>query len=159
MAVDISKLSRGEQLISVSGIVLFIFSFFKWYGVDFGGGSVGDIDIPGVSVSVNGWDTTLGLLAAIIALVMVAQVLASKLGGMNMPDLGSVTWGQVHLGLGALALLFLVIRLIDAGDGIDRKLGLFVSFVAAVGLAVGGYLKFQEEKAGGGAMPPRPPAA
>jgi predicted cation transporter len=158
MAVDISKLSRGEQVIGVSGIVLFIFSFFKWYELDFGGGSSGGLDIPGISVSASGWDTTLGLLAAIIAIVMVAQVVASKLGGMNMPDLGSVTWGQVHLGLGALALLFLIIRLIDAGDGLDRKIGLFVSFVAAAGLAVGGYLKFQEEKAGGGAVP-RPPAA
>jgi hypothetical protein len=160
MAVDINKLSRGEQVIAVSGIVLVIFSFFKWYSVDFGGGEVGGVEIPGVSASANGWDRTLGLFAAIIAIVMVAQVLASKLGGMNMPDLGNVTWGQVHLGLGVLSLVFVIICFID-NDETDRQFGLFVSLVAAAGLAVGGWLKFQEEKAGagGGAMPPRPPAA
>jgi hypothetical protein len=143
---DVNKLSRGEQIIGVSAIVLFIFSFFSWYSVDFGGG----VDIPGVdtTASANGWDVTLGWLAVIIGLVMLAQILASKFGNVNMPDLGSVTWGQVHLGLGAIALLFLIIKLIDVPDGVDRKIGLFVSLVAAAGLAVGGYLKFQEEKGG-----------
>ena len=144
---DVNKLSRAEQIISVSAIVLLIFSFFKWYSVDFG---TDDLDIPGVptSASANGWDVTLGWLAVIIGLVMLAQILASKLGGMDMPDLGSVTWGQVHLALGGLAFVFVLIKLIDVPDGVDRKIGLFVSLVAAAGLAVGGYLKFQEEKGG-----------
>ena len=158
MAVDINKLSRGEQVISVSGIVLFIFSFFKWYGVGGGSVDVGGLDIDVPSASISGWDRTLGLLAALIAIVMVAQVVAAKLGGMNMPDLGKITWGQVHLALGGLALLFLIICFFD-NKGTDRKFGLFISLVAAAGLAVGGFLKFQEEKAGGTAMPPRPPAA
>jgi hypothetical protein len=158
MAVDINKLSRGEQVISISGIVLVIFSFIKWYGLDLGG----DLDIPGVdtSFSANGWDRTLGMFAAIIAIVMVAQILASKFGNMDMPDLGSVTWGQVHLGLGALAALFVIICFFDDG-GAEKKFGLFISIVAALGLAAGGYLKFQEEKGGApasGAPGPGPTA-
>jgi hypothetical protein len=157
MAVDISKLSRGEQIICLGGILLLVFSFFNWYKLDTGG-----VDVPGSGA--NGWDFTLGWLAVVIGIIMVAQIAASKFGGMNMPDLGSVTWGQVHLGLGVVALLFLIIRLIDVpeafgGADVDRAFGLFVSFVGAVGLAIGGYLKFQEEKVGGGAVPPRPPAA
>ena len=146
MAVDINKLSKSEQIISVSAIVLLIFSFFSWYSVDLGG----DLDIPGVdtSYSANGWDVTLGWMAVILGLVMLGQILASKFGNMDMPDLGSVSWGQVHLGLGALAFLFLIIKLIDVPDGVDRKIGLFVSLIAAAGLAVGGYLKFQEDKGG-----------
>lgn len=160
MAVDINKLTRGEQVISVSAIVLIIFSFIKWYGIDVGGGEVGGVEIPGASFSANGWDRTLGMFAVIFAIVMLAQILASKFGNVNMPDLGSVTWGQVHLGLGAAAAVFVIICFFDDG-GADKKFGLFVSIVAALGLAVGGYLKFQEEKsgAGGGALPPRPPAA
>ncbi|MEX0664061.1 MAG: hypothetical protein WD598_04735 [Acidimicrobiia bacterium] len=159
MAVDIKKLSRGEQLICVSGIVLLIFSFFKWYKVD------DAIDTQGFDPGINGWDTTLGWLAVLVGIVMVGQILASKFGNMNVDAPGSVTWGQIHLGLGVVALLFLTIRLIDVpgafgfDEAFDRAIGLFVSFVAAVGLALGGYLKFQEEKAGGGAVPPRPPAA
>jgi len=158
MAVDIGKLSRGEQIIGVSGIALFIFSFFKWYKLDTGGQEVPEgLSVPGIS----GFDTTLGMLAAIIALVMVAQIAATKLGGVKMPDLGSVTWGQVHLGLGALALLCVVIRLIDTPGigGFNRTIWLIISAIAAVGLAGGGYLKFQEEKSGSGGMPPRPPGA
>jgi hypothetical protein len=153
--MDMSKLSRGEQVIGVSGIVLLIFSFFNWYKIDTGG-----LDVPGSGA--NGWDFTLGWLAVVLGIVMVAQILASKFGNMNMPNLGGVSWGQVHLGLGAIALVFLIIRLIDVpsafgGADVNRAFGLFVSFVGAAGLAAGGYLKFQEEKSGGSA--PRPPAA
>jgi hypothetical protein len=154
MAVDINKLSRGEQVIAVSGIALFIFSFFKWYGV--GGGEIGGVEIPGFSA--NGWDRTLGLFAALIAIVMVAQVLLTKFADVKMPDLGSITWGQVHLALGVLAAVFVIICFFDNG-GADKKFGLFISLVAAIALAAGGFLRFQEEKAGGTAMPPRPPAA
>lgn len=160
--MDISKLTRGEQVIAGSGILLLIFSFFKWYGI--GGGSVDvqgvDVDIPGASIS--GWDRTLGMFAALIAIVMVAQILASKLGGVKMPDLGNITWGQVHLALGALALVFVIICFLDNG-GTDRKFGLFVSIVAAAGLAVGGYLLAKERgelpSGKGGGSTPMPPAA
>ncbi len=30
--MDLSKLTRGDQVIGVSAIVLFIFSFFNWLG-------------------------------------------------------------------------------------------------------------------------------
>jgi hypothetical protein len=152
MAVDINKLSRSEQIISASGIVLFVFSFFAWYGVD-------SVKVAGVEVgggTASGWDRTLGLFAALIAIIMAGQILATKFGGMKMPDLGNITWGQVHLGLGAVALLFVIICFFD-DKGLDKKFGLFVSLLAAVGLAAGGFLKFQEEKSGGSA--PTPPAA
>ncbi len=150
--MDLKKLSRAEQIICASGIVLFILSFFNWYKVD--------SDIPGAGdFGISGFDTTLGMFAAIIALVMVGVIAASKFGNVKLPDVGSLTWGQIHLGLGALALLFVVIRLIDvpAAFAYDRSIWLIVATVAAIGLAGGGYLKMQEEKAGGSA--PMPPAA
>ena len=75
MAVDINKLSRGEQVIAVSGIALLIFSFFKWYGVGGGSTEIGGVEVDVPSVGINGWDRTLGMFAALIAM---AQEVSSE---------------------------------------------------------------------------------
>lgn len=142
--MDLTKLTRGDQVISVSAIVLFIFSFFDWFGYDAGPYSIGG----------NAWDFTLCWFAVIFGLAMLAQVLLDKLGGVKFPDLGNITWGQVLCGLGALAFVFVLIKMIAGVDtegfdvDIDRKIGIFVGLVATAGLAAGGYLKMQEGKAG-----------
>lgn len=142
--MDLTKLTRGDQVISVSAIVLFIFSFFDWFGVDLGPYSAGG----------NAWDFTLCWFAVILGLAMLAQVLLTKLGGVKLPDLGNITWGQVLCGLGALAFVLVLIKMIVGVDtegfdiDIDRKIGIFVGLIATAGLAVGGYLKMQEGKAG-----------
>ncbi len=143
--MDLTKLTRGDQVISVSAIVLFIFSFFDWFGVDLG---------PYGSAGGNAWDFTLAWFAVIIGLAMLALVLLVALGGVKLPDLGNITWGQVLCGLGALAFVFVLIKMIVGVDtegfdiDIDRKFGIFVGLVATAGLAAGGYLKMQEGKAG-----------
>jgi hypothetical protein len=148
---DVNKLSNGDKVIGVSGIALLIFSFFKWYGYDLGNGNrvlgLGD-------VSWGAWHFTLTLLAVLIGIVMVV-IVAMKAADMKLPDVGSVTWGQVLLGLGAVAFAFCLIKLITGPGGdtagvVDktRKIGAFLGTLASAGLAAGGFLKFQEEKAG-----------
>ena len=141
---DVSKLSRADQIIGVSAIVLFVFSFFDWFAVDLG---------PGLGSSGgNAWDFTLCWLAVIIGLVMLVQIVLAKFSSVDMPNLGGVTWGQIHMVLGIVAFAFVLIKLISGVDtgpldiDIKRKIGIFVGLIAAAGLAVGGYLKMQEEK-------------
>jgi hypothetical protein len=165
--MDISKLSRGDQIIGVSGIALFIFSFFKWLGYSFKSSAVP----TGFNASYGAWSFTLCWLAVIIGIALVAYV-ALKAAGVKLPDLGGVTWAQVVLGLAAVALLFVLIKLVagPSSHGVDlgaagisksRKIGIFLGLIASAGLTAGAFLNFQAEKGGGGAMPPppRPPSA
>jgi hypothetical protein len=138
--VDLNKLTTSDKIIAGSGILLFIAYFLPWFKVDFGafGGSAtasgSDVDFL--------WST----LPMLIGLVMAAVIIASKLFDVKLPDL-PLPWGQVHLGLGAIAALLVVLKLIigeDPTELIDRAYGLFIAAIAAIGLAAGGFLKFQE---------------
>lgn len=166
--MDLNKLTTGEKVVGGAAILFIITTFLPWFTIE--------LDMFGISQSEsgNGWDV--GFLwarfPALIALVMLVAVLASKLGGMQLPQL-PVTWGQLHLGLGALVALLVILKLIIGEDGglsaeeqalfddtgleITRAWGLFVAVLAAIGLAVGGFLMFNEEKSGatgGAATPP-----
>jgi hypothetical protein len=155
--MDLKKLSTGEWVTAASGIVLLIFSFFHWYSYDFG---------P-FSVSRNGWQSPgalWGILAVLLGVVLAAHVLVGKLGGVELPErLGRVGWGVMHLAGGALAFVFMLIKLINHSS--DTAFGFYVSLIAAVGLGVGGYLMAKETGelpsalggSGGATPPPSPP--
>lgn len=163
--MDLSKLSKGDQIIGVSGIALFVFSFFKWLGYSFKGSNV-----PGAfgSASAGAWSFTLCWFAVILGLALVA-VVAMKAAGKALPDLGGVTWAQVVLGVAALALLLVLIKIIAGpsshgvdlgalGVGKQRKIGIFLGLLATIGLVAGAWLNFQGDKSTGGTAP-KPPAA
>lgn len=145
--MDLSKLSTGDKVLAGSGLALFIFSFLPWFGVD------------GYSGSGNGWDVGFftGILPALIGLALLGYVVVTKMAeGVSLPD--GVPYPLVVLGLAALAALLVLLRLIigyKVGGGfaefkLDRKYGLFLATLAALGLAGGGFLKFQED---GGEFP------
>ncbi len=137
----INELSLGEKLIGGGAVLLLIASFLPWYKVtvSFGGFSE--------SFSANGWEdpgALWSILALLIGLAMAVAVLGPKLGNMQLPALGSVTWGQALLGAGAVALAFIIIKFLDESSSISY--GFFLGFIAAVALAAGGYLLYTEEK-------------
>jgi hypothetical protein len=156
--VDLKKLTPGEITTAVSGVALLIFSFFHWYSVDLG---------PFGTFSRNGWQSPGALwsvLAILLGIVLAAHVIVEKLSGVDLPDrLGSIGWGVVHLAGGALAFLFLIIKLINHSS--DSAIGLYLGLIAGAGLVAGGYLMAKEAGElpqqlggrGGGATPP--PAA
>jgi hypothetical protein len=138
--VDLNKLTLADKIIVASGILLFIAYFLPWFKVDFGFG-VGSANATGGDVGFL-WST----LPMLIGLVMAAVVVASKLFDVKLPDL-PIPWGQVHLGLGVLAALLVVLKLLigeDPSELVKRAFGLFIAAIAAIGLAAGGFLKFQE---------------
>jgi hypothetical protein len=151
--VDLNKLTQGEKVIAGSAIALFIFSFFPWYGK--------------FSGSRNGWDYFLfGVIPVLLGIIMVAQIGISRFTETKLPDM-PLSWGQVHLIAGSLAAVLVLLKLLigdKVGGGsvlgtsipsisLDRKFGLFLAVLAAIGLAAGGYLKSREP-----AEAPPPPA-
>ena len=143
--MDLTKLTRTDRIIAGAGLVLFISAFLPWFKAEF----------AGFSDTGNGWDVSFifGGLPALLGLLSAGVVLATKLGNAKMPDM-PFTSGQAMLGVGALSALLVVIKLLigedSPGFGVDvsRSWGLFVATIAALALAGGGYLAFQEEKAG-----------
>jgi hypothetical protein len=139
--VDLSKLTTSDKVVAGSGLLLFIASFLPWFGID------------GFDGSGNGWDVGFlwGGIPALLGLAAAGVVLASKLGDVKLPDL-PITWGQAILGAGALSALLVLLKLLLGEEAcafgtcidFDRKWGLFVAAIAAIGLAAGGFLKFQE---------------
>ena len=153
--MDLNKLTMGDRVIAVSGIVLFVVSFFNWLGYE------ADVGPISVSEAASAWDFTLTLLAVLIGIAMVVLV-ALKAFGVALPP--TVPWGLVLLIMGGVAFAFVLIKLIT-GAGVDtggvdidvsktREIGIFLGLIATGGLAAGGYLRFQEEK---GASPAGPP--
>jgi hypothetical protein len=138
----INTLSTGEKLIAAGGIVILIASFLPWYSIDAG---------PLGSFTRNGWQSPgsiWSVLATLIGIAMAGAVLASRLGSMELPDLGggNLTWGTVFLGGGALALLCVVFKFLNESSYIS--FGFFLGIIAAIALVAGGYLLYAEEKAG-----------
>jgi hypothetical protein len=129
--------AAGERITWVSGLVLMVSSFTDWYA---GSGQ-------GVTLSVIGWHTgVLGKLIFFIGLAIIALVALTELG-FELPP--TVPGGLLVLGLGALATIFVVIRLISIPDAVlpadGRGIGIWISLLAALGVLVGGLLRSSED--------------
>jgi hypothetical protein len=135
-----NALSVGEKIILAAGVVLFIVGFLPWYSVDLG--------VLG-SYSHNGWqspDSFWSVLAILIGLAMAGVVGLKAFGTATIPDnVGGFTWPKIHLGAGAVALLFLLIKWVGNHD--YTAVGLYLGILAAAALAAGGFLMFREETA------------
>jgi hypothetical protein len=161
--LDLSKLTTGDRVIGISAIVYLVAMFLPWYGKDFG---------FGVSVNNSGWSYFLGgILPLLLIVLVVARIAIIRFSpDTKLPDL-PIPWGQAVLGGAVAAAVILVLRLLIGSDKIgsirgtgvslDRKFGLFIALLAAVGVAVGAFLKYQAKEddaagAGPGTAPPTP---
>jgi hypothetical protein len=129
--------AAGERITWVSALVLCVSAFTGWYA---GSGA-------GVQLSVIGWHTgVLGKLVFFIGLAVLALIALREVG-FELPP--SVPDSLIVLALGALALVFVLIRLISIPDSVlpadSRGIGIFISLAAALGVVLGGLLRAAEE--------------
>ncbi|MEN3343323.1 MAG: hypothetical protein V7644_2727 [Actinomycetota bacterium] len=115
-----------------------ISAFTDWYA-----GSQAD----GLVLSVTGWHTgALGKLVFFIGFATVALE-ALRDAGIELP--AAVPESLVLIGLGALATIFVLIRLISIPDTFfdtaNRGIGVFISLIAAILLIAAGLLRAAEE--------------
>jgi hypothetical protein len=121
----------------ISGLILAISAFTDWYA-----GS-GD----GLTLSVTGWHTgALGKLVFFVGLAVVGLV-ALREAGIDLP--ATVPESLVVLGLGSLATIFVLIRLISIPDKFlpasGRGIGIWISLLAALAVIAAGLLRAGEE--------------
>ena len=94
-----------------------------------------------------GWHTgVLGKLVFFIGLAVVA-IVALRAAGFDLPP--SLPESLVVLGLGALATVFVLIRVITIPDSVlpadSRGIGLWIALLAALGVIAGGLLRATED--------------
>lgn len=157
--MDLSKLTTADKVIGGSTIVFLISLFLPWYGIEEG---PFEFNNAGTEYFLTGW------LPLLLAIIMVAQIAISRFSPQTkLPDL-PLPWPRVHLIAGVAVAVLVILRLaiasddigdFDVGADLDRKYGLFIATLAAIGLAVGGFLKSQEGDTaapGSGAGPATP---
>ena len=165
--MDTSKLSLGDQIAAVSGIVLLIVMFLPWYGVDVSTNVGGGFS---ASDSASAWEAFGGIdiLLFLVALVAIGVPVARATG--SLPD--EVPDGVLLLGAGSLGVLLVVYRIIDipgpdipsfGGVEVDfgRRIGIFLGLVATAGIAYGGWRANEESPVSStpASTPPPPPPA
>ena len=151
--MDTSRISFGEMVAGVSGVVLFIVMFFPWYQVEVDGGFGGD-----ASQNANAWQAFgfIDILLLLVVLVTVGMVAARAAGAM--PAQLPAPPGAIVAGAGALALVLIIFRILSIpgpdvdieGVDFDRQIGIFLGFLAAAGVTFGGYTAMNERATGQG---------
>jgi hypothetical protein len=130
--------SSGERVAWVAGLVLMLSSFMSWYA----GKSV-----EGPTLAVIGWHTgTIGKLVFFIGLLLIALALLRQ-AGIELPP--TVPESLVTLGLGALATILVLIRLISIPDTFagtsGRAIGIWIALLSALGVIAAGLLRAGED--------------
>jgi TRAP-type uncharacterized transport system fused permease subunit len=141
--MDTSRLSTGDMIAGAGGVGLFIFLFLDWIG-EFS--------------AWEGFDLTDILLAA-IALAVIALV-ASRAAGNEINVPGGRAAVIEMLGLAATAIVLTWVF-----EGEERKIGLWLSLIAALAIFYGGWQAMRghaghtHDHTTTPSAPPPPPAA
>lgn len=176
--MDLDRLNTGEKIAGVSAILLFIFMFFDWFGVEVSG-------VGGFSGTVPGGGSAWDALDFIPIILVLAIVAALGLVALRLTDSvyePPVPASTVVAILGAVSVVLILFRIVDppsfgsfGGVSVDAtlKVGIFLGLISAAGIAYGGYSAMREEGItfgdaadhlsggghGAGAPAPPPPSA
>lgn len=126
--MDFKKLTQGERIVLIAGVLLIIdLLVMPWHNIELGG--LVDVNRTGVQ-SPNAF---YGVIALILAIVMVGQIVAAKLANAKLPDL-PIGWGQIHMIAGIAVFALLLLKLIVETN--------FLGFGAYLGVLLGAAIAF-----------------
>jgi len=150
--MEADKLNTGEKISAVSAVLLFVFMFFDWFGVEVS-------SVSGFSGSVPGGGSAWDALDIIPIILMAAIVVAIGVAVIRLTDADLELPFSLNTAvavLGGLAVLLILYRIVNPPGGGDfggvsvdttLKLGIFLGLIAAAGIAYGGYSAMREEGA------------
>ena len=159
--MNLEKVSLPRRVLLGSAGLLFIWSLFPWNGQS-GKNCVTYLGVKscaGINWSVSGWHGGWGTFMGIFLIALIAwegALLLQVLGKVTLPEL-PVEPILVSLGIGALTVLFGVIRFFDYGY---KTWEIFIALLLLLVLAGGLFLRFGEgeQAPSASAAPPAPPA-
>lgn len=146
------RLGIGQAVAGVSAILLFVFMFFDWFGVEARQSSRLSLFVP--FGGGNAWQMLDVIpIFLVLAIVIVVGAALVRLAGADWKPTVPVNAAVTMLG-GLAALLILSRIVFPAGrsesfEGITveptLEAGIFLALVAAFGIALGGYRAMREE--------------
>jgi hypothetical protein len=173
MQMDIDKLNTGEKIAGVSAVLLFVFMFFDWFGVEISGEG-GSVSF-GSGAGGSAWDA-LDFIPIVLVITIAVALINVFLRLSDSDYEPPISMNVAVAVLGGISTLLILFRIIDppgfgtfGGVSVDATLefGIFLGLIAAAGIAFGGYKAMQEEGSsfsgtadklsGGGPSDPPPP--
>lgn len=139
-----ARLGRNGQAIVIGGLLMFIDSFFAWYGLS--GGSSSELKALGIQTSVTAWGAGFGAWFSVILVLAVAVV--AVLGALGRLPFPPLMIGFLEFSGGVLAAIIVLLRWMTyqtaSGEGasVGALWGTYVGVVLAIIVAVFGYLDF-----------------
>jgi hypothetical protein len=149
--MDLDKLSTGEKIAGVSAVLLFIFMFFTWFGVEVSGGGGFSGTVPGAGGSA--WEA-LDFIPIVLVVTIVVALVNVFLRLSDSAYEPPISMNVAVAVLGGLSTLLILFRIVDppsfgsfGGVSVDGTLeiGIFLGLIAAAGIAYGGYRGMKEE--------------
>jgi hypothetical protein len=134
--VQNNKLTPGNIVILVAGIVMLIASFLDFY--EFG------------PVSASSWDRDtflfgIATLPVLFGLIMAAHVALTAFASVNLPDRPlTFTWDQVHIALGFQSTIMMIAFLLRDKGFLDFGIGFWLMLLSAIALLVGAIMRQRE---------------
>ncbi|MEM7093128.1 MAG: hypothetical protein AAF567_09000 [Actinomycetota bacterium] len=122
--MDFSKMTTNNWIAGGGGLVSLINIFLPWYSIDFGLGSV----------TANAFDAGAGAWLGALLCAAGGILVALKALDVFEAKLGSLATEQLAMMLGALGLLFILLRLLTMTD--------FTAFGIYLGIIAGGAVIF-----------------
>jgi hypothetical protein len=126
----------AEALGWLSSIIFALSSFMSWY----------TIEDQGFTLAVTAWHT--GAIGKLVFFIGFATVLLLALRGTGVTLPPSIPFGMTVLALGAIGTILVLVRVFsipDDFDGFGRSIGLWISLLSAIGVAVAGFLRGAED--------------
>ena len=174
--MDLDKLNTGEKIAGVSAVLLFIFMFFDWFGVEISGEG-GSVSF-GSGAGGNAWDA-LDFIPIVLVITIVVALVNVFLRLSDSDYEPPISMNVAVAVLGGISTLLVLFRIIDppgfgtfGGVSVDATLefGIFLGLITAAGVAYGGYRAMQEEgttfsgtadklSSSGPSDPPPPPSS
>lgn len=146
--MKLDKLSQGEKIAAVSAILLFVFMFFDWFSAEVSVGAAA------ASEGVDAWDA-LNWIPVVLVVTILAALFVATLRLTDAQYKPSISGSAVVAVLGGLSFLLILYRIIDPPGAsgsipgvsfhVSPTFWIFVSLVAAAGIAYGGYRAMGEE--------------
>jgi hypothetical protein len=133
--MDATERSQGQLIAGAGGLLLFIFLFLPWFGVG--------------STSLSGWEGQSSTDIYLLITALVAIFMALTAGRMVLP--GMTLNGATALLGGVSTVVLLWLSVFDFPANTDRKIGVYLSLLAAAAIAYGGWVAAREESG----APPR----
>lgn len=127
--MDPRRLSAGEWITALAGVVVLVSLFGTWYE-------------PGVS----GWEA-FSVADVIFALTALVALVAWAANAGNRTHATAVAWLSINMILSLIALVVALYRLVDPpGDGsVERALGAWAGTAGVLGVAAGNLLAMRDE--------------